>query len=167
MLHKAIKDFEDYLISDDGRVYSLKSQRYLTPELSATGYYKVILYNKGKRKVFRIHRLVAQAFIPNTNNKPEVDHINRNKLNNRVENLRWCTSSENKKNRDLTNFTISHRKLRGRPLVEKINDEVSIGYLSVRSVPNIKRSTLQNHISNNETYFTAKNREFYTSSKSE
>lgn len=53
-----------------------------------------------KNKNYRVHRLVAELFIPNTENKPQVDHINRNRSDNRVQNLRWATHSENQKNKN-------------------------------------------------------------------
>lgn len=62
-----------------------------------TGYVMAYLCNK-KEKNLSVHRLVAQAFIPNPNNFPTVDHLDRNRTNNRVENLRWCTLSENMRN---------------------------------------------------------------------
>ena len=54
------------------------------------------LYKDTICKVYLVHRLVALAFIPNPDNKPEVDHINKNRIDNRIENLRWVTSKENK-----------------------------------------------------------------------
>lgn len=66
---------------------------------NGNGYLKVLY----KGKYYQVHRLVAEVFIPNPMNKPEVDHINRNKQDNRVENLRWATHSENCENRDLFN----------------------------------------------------------------
>lgn len=92
------KGYEDYKglykVSNLGRV---KNNRGLikSPELNHKGYYRVQLYNKGKRKNKRINRLVALAFIPNPNNYPMVNHKDENKLNNRVSNLEWCTNKYN------------------------------------------------------------------------
>ena len=61
------------------------------------GYYKVGLYRNGKAKNFKIHRLVAEAFIPNPNNYPQVNHIDGHKNNNCVDNLEWCDNSYNMK----------------------------------------------------------------------
>lgn len=60
-------------------------------------YKAVILCKNGKTKTFQVHRLVALAFIPNTNNLPQINHIDGNKLNNKVSNLEWVTPSENRK----------------------------------------------------------------------
>lgn len=96
-----------YQVSNMGRVKSLQKERsngksfYITDEkiLKATkdkeGYENVFLYKNKKFKVCKVHRLVAIAFIYNPKNKPEVDHINTIRNDNRVENLRWVTRSEN------------------------------------------------------------------------
>lgn len=63
-------------------------------------YLSVSLCSGNKRKIFQVHRLIAMTFIPNPNNLEQVDHINRNKSDNRVENLRWVTQSENQYNTD-------------------------------------------------------------------
>jgi len=94
-----IHGFPDYLIYPDGRVWSKKRNIFLKECERKNNYSNVKIYN-GKQKTFMIHRLVAEHYIPNPENKPEVDHINRNKHDNRVENLRWVSSKENCKNRN-------------------------------------------------------------------
>lgn len=90
-----IKGFEDYLIDKNGNIFSAKSNKVLKQKISK-GYFVVCLCVKNKKYSLLVHRLVAKAFIENTLNKLEVNHIDGNKLNNSVENLEWCTSSENK-----------------------------------------------------------------------
>ena len=70
--------------------YRLKKESILQPNVSHNGYLCVCLSNNNKVSCFRINRLVAQEFMPNPDNLPTVDHINRNKIDNRVENLRWA-----------------------------------------------------------------------------
>ena len=78
----------------NGRCY-IQKEKLLKQSFTSTGYKKVELYKDGKRKSFKVHRLVAIAFIPNPDNKPEVNHIDGNKINNNIDNLEWVTSSEN------------------------------------------------------------------------
>lgn len=102
---KDIQDYEGrYQVSNLGRVKSIErldsigrhvSEKILKPTLEEWGYYCVILYKESKKRYYQIHRLVAQAFIPNHQNKPQVNHIDGNKINNHVENLEWVTGSEN------------------------------------------------------------------------
>lgn len=72
--------------------------RILTPTISKRGYYVVTLHKNGVSKTCTVHRLIATAFIPNPDNKPYIDHIDTNRLNNDVCNLRWVTSKENANN---------------------------------------------------------------------
>ena len=101
---KPIKDYEGfYAVSDWGRVKSLnynhtKSEVIMSPWVSSKGYEYVHLCKNRTIRSHRVSRLVAQAFIPNPENKPFVDHIDTDRQNNRVENLRWCTQSENQRN---------------------------------------------------------------------
>jgi len=84
-----------YIVSNFGNVLGIKSNVTLKPSLNHKGYEQVVLSKQGKQKTVRVHRLVAQAFIPNLENKPQVNHIDCNKQNNCVTNLEWVTNSEN------------------------------------------------------------------------
>ena len=86
-----------YKISNKGRVKSIGygKERILKPANNGRGYLKVDLCKNGDKKWCLVHRLVAQAFIPNPNNLPEVNHLDENKENNRVENLEFCDRKYN------------------------------------------------------------------------
>ena len=93
---KQITDYPNYSVTEDGRVINNKTNRELKPILGRNGYYQVSLCNSGKIKNVSIHRLVASAFLNNDENNREVNHINGIKTDNRVQNLEWNTSSENR-----------------------------------------------------------------------
>ena len=93
---KSIQGYEGfYEVSSWGRIKNSRSGRVLKAGKHITGYLLVDLCKNGKHTTYRVHRLVAQTFIPNPQNKPEVNHIDENKENNYVENLEWVTSKEN------------------------------------------------------------------------
>ena len=90
-----IQDYPDYLIYDDGRVYNKKYKRFLKPLKNTGGYYHVQLWKNNKQKTIKIHRLVGLHYLPKVEGKDIIDHINGDKLNNHVNNLRWVTQQEN------------------------------------------------------------------------
>ena len=91
-----IKNYEGlYQVSNWGRVKTIKTQKIRKLVSNHKGYLLVKLCKNGISVGFSVHRLVAEAFIPNPDNLPQVNHINENKTDNRVENLEWCTNEYN------------------------------------------------------------------------
>lgn len=90
----------DYLVDRAGNVYSLKCRQFpvphkLTGKLNHDGYLRIQIWKDNKCRFVSVHRIIAETFIPNPNNKPFVNHINGDKSDNRVENLEWVTQKEN------------------------------------------------------------------------
>ena len=96
---KDIKEYEGlYQISNLGNLISIKHNRIKSIVVRKNQrYLRVNLWKNGKYKTFSIHRLVAESFLPNPNNFPVVNHKDGNKLNNKADNLEWCTQSHNVK----------------------------------------------------------------------
>lgn len=96
-MEKEIKDFPGYSITDNGKVisYKYKTPRILKTWCQKSGYENIKLCKNNQTYHFLIHRLVAEAFIPNPNNLPEVNHINKDRQDNRVENLEWSDRIDN------------------------------------------------------------------------
>lgn len=91
---KTIDGYPKYLINRDGIIKNSRGKEKIAQKNSG-GYLGVTLYNNGEGSKKRIHRLVAEAFIPNPDNKPDINHKDGNKTNNSVDNLEWVTKSEN------------------------------------------------------------------------
>jgi hypothetical protein len=102
-----IKDFEGYKINREGEIMG-KVGRILKPSLN-DGYLRVCLTKDGKHHTKRIHRLLGIQFIPNPNNLPVIDHIDGNRQNNSLENLRWVSKIENSNNRIVRGCIFWHK----------------------------------------------------------
>ena len=103
-----------YGIEEDGRVWSVKRNMYMKPIImSKSGYLRITLSPYGvNKKAFLVHRLIALHFIPNPKNLQEVDHIDRNRLNNKLDNLRWASHSENQINKNVgKNNKLGHKNI--------------------------------------------------------
>jgi len=94
--YKKFEDYDNYIIFKTGKIFSLKRNIFLKPKNNGRGYLVVGLLKKGHKtqKWLLIHRLLGLLFITNPENKPQIDHINRKKTDNRIENLRWADSQE-------------------------------------------------------------------------
>lgn len=117
----------NYLVSNFGRIYSKICQRVLITHKARTGGYICVAITCGKvRKTFRLHRLIAKSFIPNPFNKKEVNHIDKDVTNNRVENLEWFSPKENQMHKmgvsvwhknqtriTSSDYSVARRKLEG------------------------------------------------------
>lgn len=137
-----IKGFENYSITSDGHVfnnnlYNMNIRRELKRKINKHGYYYVALYKNGSCNNRLVHVLVAEHFIPNPNNLPQVNHKDLNKLNPDVSNLEWCTQSYNIKH-SFANGSHDNSKFKKR--VQQIHNNVVISeFNSVSEASNITK----------------------------
>jgi len=90
-----VKEYENYYADPNGKIYSKRYKKFLYPKILPSGYASVKLYKNNVGKDFYIHRIIATAYIDNKDNKPFVNHKDKNRSNNHVNNLEWVTHSEN------------------------------------------------------------------------
>ena len=136
----------NYGVNEAGEIYSFRQNKILSPKRNHDGYLRIQLWNKGQCEFVGIHRLVAEAFIPNPENKPFVNHIDGDKRNNSVSNLEWCTQKENiahawetglshrRKNTAgmrIAQFTKDGRFLREFPSQMEVERELGINHVNV------------------------------------
>ena len=108
---KEINGFEDlYMVSNKGNVFSIKRRKTLKLQKKGKNYFCVRLHNKKNIKSLYVHRLVAEAFIPNPENKPQVNHKDGVKANNSIDNLEWVTNIENR-NHAIKNMLVTNTRI--------------------------------------------------------
>lgn len=135
-----VYDYPNYLVDKAGRIYSIKSKKFIKPSITKYGYMSVELFNKNGSKRFLVHRLVAQAFIPNPNNYPQVNHIDENQSNNAVTNLEWCTAKYNMNygnGAKTRHLKIDYTKPIFKEIARKNGKKVSIPVLQIDKTGNV------------------------------
>ena len=129
----------NFTIFSDGRLYNRKTKRY-RKWFNSTTYPTTLISENGKSRLVSQHRLLAENFIPNPENKKEVNHINGIKNDNRLENLEWATKSENRKHA----FDTGLQKPRYTKVIDRLTNTIYQSVLEAATVHNISRFYLSN-----------------------
>lgn len=150
-----IKNFEDlYSVDKEGNVFGHKRNKIVKQKLNEFGYCTIKLCKENKLYYFMVHRLVAQAFIPNPNNLPQINHKDGDKQNNNVDNLEWCTQSYNMKHA----YRLGLEKPKGIKIYQwSVDGDLINIYDSIREANrfmklNKSSSTIKNHCKNGKPY---------------
>ena len=141
---RVITDLPNYEVSTDGQVRNRKKGRLLKTSPNGCGYLSVRLYKDNKGHTKKIHRLVGLTFLPNPDGKLEIDHINRNRTDNRLENLRWATSSENQQNTGRqSNNTTGFKHIKSRNTTDRWCIEIRSSHKKICRTFNKSKYTLE------------------------
>ncbi len=136
---RAIEGYPNYEINKEGIVMNISKGTILKPMPDCDGYLRVDLYNQGIKRHKKIHKLLANAFIPNPFDKPSVDHKDNNKLNNSLDNLRWATCQEQEQNKPSKGYL--YCKNRTKPWRVRITNyeghNIHIGYFPTQELAEI------------------------------
>ncbi len=147
---------DNYLVSDCGRIWSVKNGKLCKPQKDCKGYLRVRLYKNNIEAVtLKVHRVVATYFLPNPDNKPEVNHINGIKSDNRRENLEWVTTKENithamrtglrvvtEKQREAARVVLTGNAYSNKKIINKTTGEVFDSVKAAAKSINLSRSAL-------------------------
>lgn len=130
IIMKDIKGYEGlYGITSCGKVWSYKKKKFLKPWNNGVGYLLVNLFKDRERKFYLIHRLVAEAYIPNPDNLSEVDHIDNDRTHNYVNNLQWITKRDNVRkgrNKPILQYSLDGEFIREWPCANDIGSEARV-----------------------------------------
>lgn len=144
---KEIENFPGYFVTNYGRIWSNFSRKWLKPTENKRGNHNRLYVSLGRGNKRYVHRLVAETFIPNPENLNEVDHIDTNGLNNRVENLRWVTHNENMVN-EKTVENLKRNTGHYLEIEEIATGKKFIGVKEVAKIFQVSENTVTNHIKN-------------------
>lgn len=142
-LRGVVENGDNYEVSDLGKVKNVVKNNILKNRKNDKDYDNVVLYLDGKKKSYKVHRLVALAFIPNPENKPQVNHKDTDKSNNKMDNLEWATNSENQRHafdnglQSVRKGEANNRAVLTEAQVKEIREIYNTGKYSHRELANI------------------------------